>query len=104
MSSLSINTTLKRTTTKKGENHIINHPSTKKRKVMSSSVFSDSGCSSSMSPSTMSGNDSCSNINSSTSKQQKKKSFPTLTLLTNPDEIIMNGRSRKRFPDPVHDR
>lgn len=35
---------------------------------------------------------------------KKKKLCPTLALLTNPDEVIMNGRSRNRFPDPVHDR
>lgn len=97
MSSFSGHPILKRST-KKGES-CFNYPH-KKRKIMSSSVLSDSGCSSSMSPSTMSGNDSSTNL----SAKKKAKSFPTLALLTNPDEVIMNGRSRKRFPDPVHDR
>ena len=98
MSSFSVPPILKRTT-RKGEVNL-KYPS-KKRRLMSSSILSDSGCSSSMSPSAMSGNDSST---TTISCKKKLKNYPTLALLTKPDEVIMNGRSRKRFPDPVHDR
>lgn len=92
MSSFSLPILVKRTP-KKEEENILN---VKRRRLMSSNmVFSDSGCSS-MSPSA-SGNDSSQNL-----ANKKIKNAPTLALLSKP-EVIMNGRSRKRFPDPVHD-
>ncbi|XP_057313783.1 uncharacterized protein LOC130655100 [Hydractinia symbiolongicarpus] len=35
---------------------------------------------------------------------QQRNAWPSLVLLTKSDEVVLNGRNRKRFPDPVRDR
>ena len=71
-------------------------PVPKRQRKMTSSCQSDSG------HSTMSNHSIYQAF--TTIDESLKTEWPTLAILTKPEEIVINSTKRTRFPDPVHDR